>query len=467
MKPRVAFLLAILLASPLVAAAPTPALAVTLAGGDLIVTDAAGAAVYRLNPMTAAATVISSGGALVSPAGVALGADGQVLVADPGAGAVVQIDPASGAQTVVSSGGLLQAPVTVVVEPDGHILVGDTGVSAVFRIDPSTGAQAVLSSGGSLGDLTDIDLENDGHILVASPGVFGGGGIIRVDPVTGAQGVALGSPPLTDPTGVAVANPFENFIVDPAVDTLWRWAGSALTPIASGAGMNNPVDLAVEAGGTIAVIDSDFSTGSGRLLRFSASGGGGGPVGALAFAPSGVAVVGGGSTPIRADLAVTMTGPSTASTRSLITYGIQVSNLGPGSAGNVVLSDETPVGTAFESVGGSGWSCTTPKKGKTGTVRCLLTSLSPGAVSTSNITLKVTAKPDRGVINNVARVTSDSVDPDVRNNDVDDSNDGTEVARVRSKLAGSTFRSLWRVIHARDPPPRAPRKDDLHDDAAR
>jgi DNA-binding beta-propeller fold protein YncE len=51
--------------------------------------------------------------------------------------------------TIVSEGGKLVNPVGVAVEPAGTVVVADR-VSGIVRIDPSTGAQTVVATGGSL-----------------------------------------------------------------------------------------------------------------------------------------------------------------------------------------------------------------------------------------------------------------------------------------------------------------------------
>ncbi len=79
-----------------------------------------------------------------------MAANGDILVADASAG-VIRVDPVTGAQTIVSSGGLLQSIHSVAVEANGDIVVADTGAAAVIRIDPVTGAQSIVSSGGTLG----------------------------------------------------------------------------------------------------------------------------------------------------------------------------------------------------------------------------------------------------------------------------------------------------------------------------
>jgi hypothetical protein len=83
---------------------------------------------------------------------------GDILVADAsavgGAGAVIRVDPLTGAQTVVSSGGLFVRPFDLTIDAAGQILVVDTeafgGSLGIIRVDPVSGVQTVIynSSGG-------------------------------------------------------------------------------------------------------------------------------------------------------------------------------------------------------------------------------------------------------------------------------------------------------------------------------
>ncbi|HVR40861.1 MAG TPA: IPTL-CTERM sorting domain-containing protein [Thermoanaerobaculia bacterium] len=104
-----------------------------------------------------------------------------------------------------------------------------------------------------------------------------------------------------------------------------------------------------------------------------------------------------------ADLSVTKTGPANASTGTIISYTITVTNGGPNAAINVSLSDTLPAGTTFASLSSpGGWSCTTPAPNGTGTVNCTILSLAAGA---SVFTLNVNAVTP-GIVTNIATVTS-------------------------------------------------------------
>src|SRR5437879_11844421 len=76
-----------------------------------------------------------------------------------------------------------------------------------------------------------------------------------------------------------------------------------------------------------------------------------------------------------ADLTMTNTAPGLAPSGTTLTYAIMVTNNGPDTALNVIISDVLPVGTTFNSVVISNGSCTAPNPGGTGTVTCTIPNL--------------------------------------------------------------------------------------------
>jgi len=127
--------------------------AVTLNTGDILVVDIGARKVTRVDQVTGAQTLVSSGGNFFHPSGLAIEASGTLLVADQnalGGGAVFRVEPGIGSRTTVSTGGFFGSPPGLAIEASGTILVADTNAHAVIRVDPVTGAQTVVFSGGSL-----------------------------------------------------------------------------------------------------------------------------------------------------------------------------------------------------------------------------------------------------------------------------------------------------------------------------
>ena len=110
-----------------------------------------------------------------------------------------------------------------------------------------------------------------------------------------------------------------------------------------------------------------------------------------------------------ADLFVAKTGPGNIAATSNLTYTISVTNLGPGTASNVVVSDVLPAGAAFVSADSGG---TVSNNIVTWPVIPLL----PAGTAT-NYSVTLTAPPMPGSLTNVASATSSTSDPNASNND--------------------------------------------------
>ena len=119
---------------------------------------------------------------------------------------------------------------------------------------------------------------------------------------------------------------------------------------------------------------------------------------------------------LSADLSVSVAGPSSVRSRSTMTYAVTVTNEGPTKARGVRLVVALPYGTVFNAAAvPSGWTCVTPAKGKGGRVTCTVPEMALGQAATS-LAVKVTAGPNNGALNNVARVSSDTLDLRSANN---------------------------------------------------
>src|SRR3990172_8488918 len=140
-------------------------------------------------------------------------------------------------------------------------------------------------------------------------------------------------------------------------------------------------------------------------------------VGAALLAPQ----VGAGSE--KADLALTKAdSPNTVALGGSLTYTVTVRNRGPGTATGVVVSDPLPVSTTFVSlVAPSGWVCTTPSVGGTGTVSCSQASLAEDASAAFVIVVRPTLA---GTISNTASASAATADP---NGDNDRDTEKTKV----------------------------------------
>jgi uncharacterized repeat protein (TIGR01451 family) len=126
-----------------------------------------------------------------------------------------------------------------------------------------------------------------------------------------------------------------------------------------------------------------------------------------------------------ADLAVTnsgtpnpvLAGPGPG---NVITYTQSVTNNGPFDAVNAVFSETIPANTTFQSLsfpGGSGWTCTTPSVGGTGTISCTNPDFSKAASTTFTVGVAVNTGVTVGtVITDVVNATAGNSDPNLANN---------------------------------------------------
>src|SRR5439155_852259 len=110
------------------------------------------------------------------------------------------------------------------------------------------------------------------------------------------------------------------------------------------------------------------------------------------------------------DLAITKTGPATATTGGPIAYALGATNNGPDAATGATVTDTLPAGVGFVSATSSQGTCTNAS----GTVTCGVGSLASGASAT--ITINATAPATAGTIVNTATIGGNEPDPTPANN---------------------------------------------------
>ena len=121
-----------------------------------------------------------------------------------------------------------------------------------------------------------------------------------------------------------------------------------------------------------------------------------------------------------ADLSLSKTGPPTAIAGANLTYNLQVTNTGPSTAVNVVVTDSLPAQVSFVSaVPSAGGSCQAgvvpgdPSK----PLRCNFGTLASGGIVSLAVTVKVNSNvPGNTIIVNNADTHSDVFDPDTSDN---------------------------------------------------
>jgi uncharacterized repeat protein (TIGR01451 family) len=103
----------------------------------------------------------------------------------------------------------------------------------------------------------------------------------------------------------------------------------------------------------------------------------------------------------QADLKLAMTGPASANAGQAISYTITIDNFGPSQATNLVVTDVTPVGLAFQSASGGGCSA----------FPCTIATLGVGSQVVITANYAIPANYNNGAISNTASVSSDANDP--------------------------------------------------------
>ena len=142
-----------------------------------------------------------------------------------------------------------------------------------------------------------------------------------------------------------------------------------------------------------------------------------------------------------ADLEITKSdSPDPVVAGNSLTYTVTVTNLGPSTAQDVVITDALPAGTTFVS-GDDGTGATVCALTQPGTVVCDVGTLAPLASVTVYITVTVDPSvPDGAVLENTATVGSSTPDPDPGNNSTTTQTDVTTSAELWLDKTG-TLRS--------------------------
>ena len=242
--------------------------------------------------------------ALSAPQGIAQDAAGNTYIADTGNNRVVEFS-AAGIPTVVATN--LNAPMAVAVTRSGLIYIADTGNNVIRQINPLTGTISAVAGGASavcsiandkygdgcpgtsatLNAPTGLAADNDGNVYVADSGnglireltasgqiVLVGGGASAVC-ATGdvfGDGCAATAAQFLNPTGIQVDASKNIYIADTG-DNLVREIVAATGKVAAiagtgqagasgngstatGAQLNGPTGLAVDAAGNVYIADT-------------------------------------------------------------------------------------------------------------------------------------------------------------------------------------------------------------------
>jgi sugar lactone lactonase YvrE len=191
-------------------------------------------------------------------------------------------------------------PSAIAIEAAGTAIIADPAAGraqqgALFRVNPSTGARVLLSDFGNprQGETGDdpggVAIDGSGAILVIDPAAGSAGKLFRVDPGNGNRTVVSDfgdraqGPTGSSPEGVAVEASGTILVIDPNAGTALNGALFRVDPGTGNRSLlsdfgddrqgpvgSSPGHVAVEASGTIVVTDPGIGDG-GALVRVDPS----------------------------------------------------------------------------------------------------------------------------------------------------------------------------------------------------
>lgn len=185
---------------------------------------------------------------------VASDASGNIYVIDASAGVVYKVDGVSGATTVVTSGGFLQFPSSIDIMPDGSLLVVEGGSTrGVVRVDATTGAQTMPVTG--IIDALAVDANGITYVAMADGPTSWH--LYRADLTTGAT-VSISNTAFSNPRSLAADASGNLIISEYYLVTVKRVdpATGAVTPVSSDNQFMAPWGVTLEANGMIIVADN-------------------------------------------------------------------------------------------------------------------------------------------------------------------------------------------------------------------
>jgi sugar lactone lactonase YvrE len=162
--------------------------------GDVFVAKPKARQLLRFNPKTLEPQTIP---VPWEPYNLTASGDGTLYIiawqvpGDPVTAHIFRFDPDTGVATVMSKGQHFVQPDGSAIGSDGYLYVADDGANwpyggAVLRINRATGLQTFFARGGHIGACFDVGFQEEGGLYIADGGgnMPHGGGLISLDPVS-------------------------------------------------------------------------------------------------------------------------------------------------------------------------------------------------------------------------------------------------------------------------------------------
>jgi hypothetical protein len=228
---------------------------------------------------------------------------GDLLVTSSAAniGSVTQIDPANGMQALISTGGNLVNPQGIALDHSGNVIVGDNNnnnnnnVHQLIKIDRATGNQTVIPTVPTYQVVIGVAIGSGPDVFVTDPI---GGAIYQLNPTTGAIDAQCGS--LSGPAGITFDKNgvmivgFAGFIAgQPSRVSTFNMATCTETVISTGGSLFLPVGVSTDGNNDVIVGDAPTVFGGpppNKLIHITRSNGNQTVVSTSVGAPTGITV---------------------------------------------------------------------------------------------------------------------------------------------------------------------------------
>ncbi len=204
---------------------PTSVFGDQLKPGDIVTVKQSVGDLFKIDPVSGNATLISSGGLLHNPSHLVLDRGGDIFSAERsgtanGGPGIVRTNPANGKQSYFAEGPLLTRPGSLDFDSVGNLFVGDINTNGIVRVDRTTGAQTLIGIMDGIA-IQDVAVAADGTIFALDSGRYNtnDGQVIRIDPATGKSTTVSSNGFLVDPAdmffnndgNLIVSNRFNDF----------------------------------------------------------------------------------------------------------------------------------------------------------------------------------------------------------------------------------------------------------------
>jgi len=270
----------------LIAVVPASGRGAAYESGDVIVADSVNNAIKAVDPVSGAASTVSSGGNFVFPADVTFDEDGDILVVDRdafgGRGGIIRIDSATATQTPVSSNAISEAaggkelfrhPIAL-DRKGGSLFVADYAPPRkIIKVNVATGKQALISKDDEMNSPFGIVADGVDKPLVSDAGAFRNGGVLKINPDTGKQIEVSKNGKFKYPqmltlfgSNSALVTDTDSFEAEGAIFRVNLRTGAQKT-IARGGPINNPSGIALLDDDTAVVADYTTPFPKGGVYR--------------------------------------------------------------------------------------------------------------------------------------------------------------------------------------------------------